>query len=94
MQAKQRAALRRMADLNAFERRVYSQNGEDGIMAELFSRIPNNRYFVEIGVEDGQQCNAACSLAIMDGRAYWSKPMTTASGDWPKTIPRITTSAS
>ncbi len=25
----------------------------------MFARIPNNRYFVEIGVEDGEQCNAA-----------------------------------
>jgi hypothetical protein len=57
--AKQGAALRNMHNLNTYERRVFSQNGEDGIIAELFSRIPHNRYFLEIGVEDGQQCNAA-----------------------------------
>jgi hypothetical protein len=57
--AKQARALARLADLNAFERRVLSQNGEDGIIAELFTRIPNNRFFVEIGVEDGEQCNTA-----------------------------------
>ncbi|HEY6325521.1 MAG TPA: hypothetical protein VIW73_03255 [Candidatus Cybelea sp.] len=38
---------------------MLSQNGEDGILAELFARIPHHRYFVEIGVEDGEQCNAA-----------------------------------
>jgi hypothetical protein len=57
--SKQRSALRRFRNINAFERRVYSQNGEDGIIAELFARIPHGRYFVEVGVEDGQQCNAA-----------------------------------
>ncbi len=56
---KQRLALRSFNDLNAFERRVLSQNGEDGILAELFSRLPHNRFFVEIGVEDGLQCNTA-----------------------------------
>jgi hypothetical protein len=57
--AKQHAAIRRLASLNSFERRVLSQNGEDGIIAELFARIPHHRYFVEIGVEDGSQCNTA-----------------------------------
>jgi hypothetical protein len=57
--AKQAAAVKRLRDINAFERRVFSQNGEDGVIAELFARIPHNRYFVEIGVEDGQQCNGA-----------------------------------
>jgi hypothetical protein len=56
---KQRAALKRLRSINTYERRVLSQNGEDGIISELFARIPNNRYFVEIGVEDGEQCNAA-----------------------------------
>jgi hypothetical protein len=56
---KQRAALKRLRNLNAYERRTLSQNGEDGIISELFARIPHNRYFVEIGVEDGEQCNTA-----------------------------------
>lgn len=38
--------------------RRYSQNGEDGMLAELFRRIgPGNRTFVEFGVGDGAQCN-------------------------------------
>jgi len=57
--AKQGRALALMGNLNAFERRVLSQNGEDGIIGELFARIPNSRFFVEIGVEDGEQCNTA-----------------------------------
>jgi hypothetical protein len=56
---KQARAVRRLRSLNSYEERVFSQNGEDGIIKELFSRIPHNRYFVEIGVEDGTQCNAA-----------------------------------
>jgi hypothetical protein len=44
--------------LSAAELRVFSQNGEDGILAELFSRIEvQNHFFVEFGVEDGVQCN-------------------------------------
>jgi hypothetical protein len=42
------------------ERRVMSQNGEDGILRELFARIgEGGKYFVEFGVEDGLECNAA-----------------------------------
>lgn len=38
---------------------VYSQNGEDGMLAEIFRRIglPEQPFFVEIGIENGQQNN-------------------------------------
>ena len=37
---------------------VYSQNGEDGIIAEIFARIgTRDRTFIEIGVENGLQNN-------------------------------------
>jgi hypothetical protein len=46
--------------INRFEARVYSQNGEDGIIAELFRRLgTTTRSFVEFGVDDGLECNAA-----------------------------------
>ena len=49
---------RRVKNINLFERRIYSQNGEDGIIMYIFRRIGIlNKYFVEIGVEDGLQCN-------------------------------------
>ncbi|HEY0799124.1 MAG TPA: hypothetical protein VGD50_08235 [Candidatus Baltobacteraceae bacterium] len=49
--------------LNAFERCYFSQNGEDGIIAEIFRRIgTTNRFSVEIGVEDGRECNTALLL--------------------------------
>ncbi len=44
--------------LNNFEKKIYSQNGEDGMIEELFKQIDvTNKYFVEFGVEDGSECN-------------------------------------
>lgn len=44
--------------LMRYQAQVYSQHGEDGILAEMFRRIGMpQRYFVEIGVENGQQNN-------------------------------------
>lgn len=55
-----RAEWERVGDLRAFERKVFSQQGEDGILEEIFHRVGmTNRYFVEFGVETGVQCNAA-----------------------------------
>jgi hypothetical protein len=49
--------------LNAFEKCYFSQNGEDGIIAEIFRRIgTTNRFSAEIGVEDGRECNTALLL--------------------------------
>lgn len=56
----QKAEWRRAGDLRAFERKVFSQQGEDGILEEIFRRIgETNRYFVEFGVETGVECNSA-----------------------------------
>ncbi len=44
--------------LSPSELRVFSQNGEDGVLAEIFARIGvERRFFVEFGVQDGVQCN-------------------------------------
>jgi hypothetical protein len=57
----------RARDLRAFERKVFSQNGEDGILQEIFHRIGvKTRYFVEFGVESGSECNCA-RLALHEG---------------------------
>lgn len=46
--------------LNAYERKILSQNGEDGILEELFARIgTTNSFFVEFGVCDGLECNSS-----------------------------------
>lgn len=43
--------------------KVYSQNQEDGMIAEIFRRIgETSRRFVEFGVEDGLECNSAFLL--------------------------------
>jgi hypothetical protein len=49
-----------------FEYRVFSQNGEDGILAEIFRRVGvTNRYFVEFGASDGVQCNTSFLADVM-----------------------------
>lgn len=46
-------------DLTAFEARVYSQNGEDGVLQALFRVLgTTNRFFVEIGTGNGRECNS------------------------------------
>lgn len=49
--------------LARFEATVYSQSGEDGILAEIFRRIgTTNRYFVEFGSGDGSENNTVLLL--------------------------------
>jgi hypothetical protein len=51
-------------DLAHFEHQVYSQNGEDGIIAEIFRRIGSQKKnFIEIGVGDGLENNTAFLLS-------------------------------
>jgi len=48
--------------------KVFSQNQEDGMIAEVFRRIgTTSRRFVEFGVEDGLECNS--TFLLMQG---WS----------------------
>ena len=47
-------------DFRTFEKRIYSQNGEDGITMKLIELIYHNssdKYYVEFGVENGKECN-------------------------------------
>ena len=48
-------------DLSLFENKIFSQNGEDGIIMKLVELIYNgnndNKFYVEFGVEDGMECN-------------------------------------
>ena len=44
--------------LDSYGYKVYSQNDEDGIIAEIFKRIgTTNKRFIEFGVENGIECN-------------------------------------
>ena len=46
--------------LRRHEFKVYSQNGEDGILLYIFSTIGvNSRTFVDFGAENGRECNTA-----------------------------------
>ena len=48
-----------LEDLSRFEARKYSQNGEDGVLFELFNRFGvTNKCYVEIGASDGVECNS------------------------------------
>ena len=38
-------------EINNYEYKITSQNNEDGIIEYLFSKIPNNKFFIEIGFE-------------------------------------------
>jgi hypothetical protein len=51
-------------NLNRFEFQVYSQNGEDGILSEIFERIGvSNEFFVEFGVGNGIENNTTYLLS-------------------------------
>jgi hypothetical protein len=51
--------------------KVYCQNDEDGIIAEIFRRIgTTSRTFVEFGVETGVECNTA-KLLVEGWRGLW-----------------------
>jgi hypothetical protein len=47
-----------LSELERHERKVYSQNGEDGVLEAIFAAIgTTNRYFVEFGCGDTMECN-------------------------------------
>lgn len=57
--------------LLSFESKINSQNGEDGILAEVFRRIgTTQKTFVEIGVGNGLECNTAFLVAC-GWKGHW-----------------------
>jgi len=57
--------------LNRYERQAYSQNGEDGIIEEIFKRVgTTNKFFVEFGVGNGLENNTAY-LLTKDWQGCW-----------------------
>lgn len=44
-------------DLRLAEHRIFSQNGEDGVLDALVRILESPKYFVEFGVGDGWSCN-------------------------------------
>lgn len=54
-----------------YEKSVFSQNGEDGIIHEIFNRIgTTNKFFVEFGVETGIECNTT-ALLLQEWEGLW-----------------------
>lgn len=57
--------------LNRYEAQAFSQNGEDGVIAEIFSRIgAQNRVFVEIGSGNGKENNSVY-LLLKGWSGFW-----------------------
>jgi hypothetical protein len=47
-----------LSNLEASEKKISSQNGEDGVIEAIFATIgTTNRFCVEFGCEDGRECN-------------------------------------
>jgi len=43
---------------NITEKKVFSQNGEDGVLEDIFSVVgTRDKFYVEFGVQDGTECN-------------------------------------
>ena len=58
--------------LNKHEWQVFSQNGEDGIIAEIFKRIgTTNKFFVEFGVGKDAIENNTVNLLLSDWGGVW-----------------------
>lgn len=64
------------ADLTRAELKVLSQNGEDGVLAEIFRRIglPDAPTFVEFGIETGTQGNCVFLADLLGWRGLFIEP--------------------
>jgi hypothetical protein len=64
--------ITRVMELDSFEKRIFSQNGEDGITMKLLELIYNGdnnaKYYVEFGV----QCGIECNTRILRDNYKWS----------------------
>jgi len=65
LEAKRESLSEDPANLHRHEAQICSQNGEDGVISEIFRRIgATNRVFLEIGVGDGRENNTAFLLGL------------------------------
>ncbi|MBT4208234.1 hypothetical protein HOE22_07810 [Candidatus Woesearchaeota archaeon] len=71
--------LNQKTALKNAEFKVYSKHGGDGLLLYIFSKIGiSNRIFVEMGVEDGRECNTA-NLSLNFG---WNGLLIDANKEW------------
>ncbi len=62
-------------DLTRYEYRVFSQNGEDGVLAELLRRLATApRHFVEFGIGPGAEGNAVFLADVMGWAGCFIEP--------------------
>ena len=55
-------------NINLHEKKIYSQNGEDGIIEFIFSKLgTTNKFSVEFGVGDGFECN---TIHLLENRGW------------------------
>ena len=78
-------------NINLHEKKIYSQNGEDGILEFIFSKIgTTNKFSVEFGVGNGFECNTVHLLEkkrldwINDG--LWSRSRYSMEGSLEKSL--------
>lgn len=61
--------------LTPFELRVFSQNGEDGVLSEILRRIgAGERFFVEFGIESGREGNCVYLADVSGWRGLFIEP--------------------
>jgi hypothetical protein len=73
----------KLDDLNHFGFQVYSQHEEDGMLETLFAKIgTTNKFFVELGVENGEQCNTR----FLREKLGWNGLLVDAVGENPALI--------
>jgi len=66
--------------LERYGQKIWSQNDEDGILAEIFRRIgAATRSFVEFGVSDGRECNTL-RLLVEGWQGLWMESDAAACG--------------
>ena len=66
LMARTRPELFASSDLSRFELRVFSQNGEDGVLVEILNRIGvEHRYFVEFGIQEGVEGNCVLLADVL-----------------------------
>lgn len=65
-------ASSQVIDLYNYEKAIYSQNGEDGVIEEFFSIVtPKSRFCVEFGAFDGYSISNTYNLRkIITGLHY------------------------
>lgn len=57
--------------ISRYEKRVHSQNGEDGVLDYLLSKIEHNRTFFEVGFTIDNDGYPECNTAWLMAHDYW-----------------------